>query len=96
MARWREQIDVSAASNHSLPFETQRDRIVTAIRASRWYARQEDELEPLLGDMEQAQDGDEFDGPWSCIYDMADADRVWLSPWPLEARAAVTPADGSA
>jgi uncharacterized protein YdaT len=83
MAKWRERIDIADAWHaHDAPFEQRRDAIVSAIKASAWYARSltDGTLELLVEELEAAKDGDEFDGPMSSIYDLADDERVWVGP----------------
>lgn len=67
--------------NEDMTFEARRDAIVARIRASAWFKSygSGDELHLFVEELADAADGDEFDGPWDCIYDIADIDRVWIA-----------------
>lgn len=66
--------------NEAMTFEQRRDAIVKRLRASAWLAGRDesDELVCAVNELADAEDGDEFDGPWDLIYDIADEDRVWI------------------
>ena len=64
-----------------LNFELKRDMIVQRIRATTWFKQYDeyDELPQLVEELADAEDTDAFDSVWDCIYDIADADRVWIA-----------------
>ena len=66
--------------NDDLTFEQKRDAIVARIRATRWFKGygEYDDLPQFVEELADTQSPREFDGPWSCIYDIADYDRVWI------------------
>lgn len=66
--------------NDNLTYEQKRDAIVARIRASAWFKRcdEYDDLPQFVEELADTRTPDEFDGPWDCIYDIADADRVWI------------------
>lgn len=64
--------------NDDMTFEQRRDAIVSRIRNSGWPSTGSYTLRQLVDELAEAQDTDEFDGPWDLIYDEADADRVWI------------------
>ena len=67
--------------NDDLSFEQKRDAIVRRIRATTWFKGydESDDLPQFVEELAGAADAAEFDGPWDCIYDIADADRVWIA-----------------
>jgi len=66
--------------NEAMTFEQRRDAIVARLRASAWFKEcdEYDDLPQFVEELSETRDVDEFDGPWDCIYDIADADRVWI------------------
>lgn len=66
--------------NEDMSFEERRDAIVARIRATAWFKGygEGDDLPQFVEELAGTQTPDEFDGPWDCIYDQADADRVWI------------------
>jgi hypothetical protein len=78
---WDRRVDVSAVfRNEELAYEERRDAIVEIIRNSPWF-KQYDEDDDLPQFVEELADAgeDEFRYPWDAIYDIADADRVWIA-----------------
>jgi hypothetical protein len=67
--------------NDEMGFEQKRDTIVARIRATRWLRDygEDGDLPQFVEELAGARTPDEFDGPWDCIYDIADADRVWIA-----------------
>jgi hypothetical protein len=79
---WAHKINLADVfHNDDLTFEQKRDTIVRRIRATAWFKQYDDwaDLPQFVEELADAADGDEFDGPWDCIYDIADADRVWIA-----------------
>jgi hypothetical protein len=66
--------------NDSLSFEEKRDAIVRRIRASRWFKDYDefDDLPLFVEELADTEDNGSFNAVWSEIYDIADADRVWI------------------
>ena len=64
-----------------LNFELKRDMIVQRIRATTWFKQYDeyDDLPQFVEELAETEDTDAFDGVWDCIYDIADADRVWIA-----------------
>lgn len=81
---WAHTVDVSRVfHNEDLTFAQRRDGIVAALRGSSWYRQADpddcDGVRELVDDhLAYAETGDEFDGPWDELYDLADVDRVWI------------------
>jgi len=66
--------------NDSLTVEQKRDKIVAALRKSRWL---EDEnrtsyVDDLIDELSDTTTVEEFDCVWDEIYNAADRDRVWI------------------
>jgi hypothetical protein len=66
--------------NPDMTFEERRDAIVARLRASVWLKGydEDSDLTQFVDEMSEAADVEEFDGVWDFIYDIADADRVWI------------------
>jgi len=64
----------------ALTFEQKRDAIVRRIRATKWFKDYDeyDDLPMFVEELADAEDNTSFNGVWSEIYDIADADRVWI------------------
>jgi hypothetical protein len=67
--------------NEDITFEQRRDAIVTRIRTTPWFKGYDeyDDLPQFVEELADAADAAEFRDPWDCIYDIADADRVWIA-----------------
>ena len=67
--------------NDDLSFTEKRDAIVARIRASSWYKGYDEtgDMSEIVEDLAAATDTDEFDAAWDELYDIADADRVWIA-----------------
>ena len=88
---WAESINVADVFHADKPFTDIRDAIVKRIKASKWYRDAEatgadsddyyaaEELLSLIDELADADDTSEFDEVWSCIYNRADIDRVWIT-----------------
>lgn len=79
---WSKRINLADVfHNEDLTFIQRRDAIVARIRRSGWLAQYDeyDELTQVVEELSEAENTDEFDGPWDVIYDYADIDRVWIS-----------------
>lgn len=82
MPTWSETINLrDVFHNDELDFTKKRDAIVRRVRRSAWFKDYDefDELPQLVEELSETTSGDEFDQPWGCIYDIADADRVWIA-----------------
>jgi hypothetical protein len=68
-------------NNEDLTFEQRRDKTVERIRQSPWFTEYDEDssLHALVEELADAADGDEFDGPWEEIFDLADIDGVWIA-----------------
>ena len=66
--------------NDDLTFEQKRDAIVRRIRATTWFKQYDefDDLPAFVEELAGTEDNAEFNAVWSEIYDVADADRVWI------------------
>lgn len=75
---WEQRIHVHAEGCET--FEERRDAFVSALRASRWFKRQEEgsELPALVEELADAETGDDYDAVADAIYDEADHARVWI------------------
>lgn len=79
---WDRKINLADVfHNEAVTFEQKRDAIVRRIRASAWFKQYDecDNLPQYVEELADTENGSEFDGPWSCIYDIADYDRVWIA-----------------
>jgi hypothetical protein len=83
MRAWNEKVRLGDIfHDEELPFEQVRDEIVRRIKRTRWYGDDDtasNDLYYLVEELEDAHDPDEFDQVWDQIYDLADADRVWIA-----------------
>lgn len=78
---WDRKVKLGAVfHNEELTFEERRDAIVKIIRDSPWFKDYDegDELPQYVEELADAADADEFDSTWDAVYDIADADRVWI------------------
>jgi hypothetical protein len=66
--------------NEAMTFEQRRDAIVRRLRVSSWVkgCDEFDELPQAIGELSEVADANAFDEVWDLIYDLADADRVWI------------------
>ena len=81
-ASWAHKINLADVfHNDDLTFEQKRDTIVRRIRATTWFKQYDefDDLPMFVEELADAEDKHAFNGPWDCIYDIADADRVWIA-----------------
>jgi hypothetical protein len=79
---WAHKINLADVfHNDDLTFEQKRDAIVARIRATTWFkdCDEYDELPQYTEELADAPDVRAFDFVWSEIYDIADADRVWIA-----------------
>jgi hypothetical protein len=77
---WAHQLNLADVFHDAdLSFEERRDAIVRRIRLTAWF-KGYDETEDLPQFVEELADTEagEFDAVWDSIYDIADADRVWI------------------
>ncbi len=78
MPAWKYTINISDVwKNENLTFPERRDAIAARIRKSRWH-EDNSNVQYLVDELADSETPDEFDGPWSQIYDEADADRIWI------------------
>jgi hypothetical protein len=77
MSRWRKKLDVSDVFRGDAPFAERRDEMVRRVRALDPHDN-DGELQDIADELADAQDGDEWDGPWDLFYDWADATGVWV------------------
>jgi hypothetical protein len=78
---WAHKVNLADVfHNDDLTFEQKRDMIVRRIRATAWFKSyaEGDELPMFVEELADAADPSGFDPAWDCIYDIADADRVWI------------------
>jgi hypothetical protein len=79
---WEHRLNLADVfHNDDLTFEQKRDAIVRRIRATAWFKSYDeyDDLPQFVEELADTKGGHEFNGPWSCIYDIADVDRVWIA-----------------
>ena len=79
---WAHKINLADVfHNDDLTFEQKRDTIVRRIRATAWFESYDefDALPQFVEELADAEDTASFDAPWDEIYDIADADRVWIA-----------------
>lgn len=81
MAVWDYKLDLSDVFEdfETVGFEDSRDEVVRRIKTSEFYDADDGELVYLVGQLEDADDPDEFNYDWASMYDWADANRVWLN-----------------
>jgi hypothetical protein len=67
--------------NDSLTFEQKRDTIIARIRANAWFKDYDefDDLPQFVEELADTEDNAAFNAVWGEIYDIADADRVWIA-----------------
>jgi hypothetical protein len=78
---WEHQLKLADVfHNDDLTFEQKRDEIVRRIRASAWFrgCHKDDDLVCTVEELADTEDVPAFDYVWDAIYDLADADRVWI------------------
>lgn len=77
---WDEKVEIKKyLHNDDLSFGQTRDRVVSALKASRWFRKEEfSDLHDAVEEMADAETVEHFDLVLDAIYDMADADRIWL------------------
>ena len=87
MANWLLTIDGWADAIHLYDedednFEESRDAIVKVLETSRWHKEsgEDSELWQAIDELRDTQNADESEPVLDSIYDLADADRVWLNP----------------
>lgn len=77
MNRWQRTLDLSDVFHADMPFEEKRDEMVRRVRALDPHDN-DAELQSIADELGDAQDGDEWDGPWGYFYDWADFNNVWV------------------
>lgn len=87
MAEWKYTVEGWGKIFHADEPDTRvkRDQLVELLRASQWYAAQEDgeesELAQRINDLEHCDVVTEMDKPLWEIYNLADDQRAWLNPF---------------
>ena len=79
---WAHHINLADVFHNDDPtFEEKRDAIVRRIRATMWFkgCHQDDDLVYLVEELAETEDSTSFDDLWDDFYDIADADRVWIT-----------------
>lgn len=81
MANWRLTVNLADIWEVDMPFKHKRDVITKRIHSSGWMndSLHPDELLELVSDLAVAQSHGEFNAIWNFIYDIADADGVWIA-----------------
>jgi hypothetical protein len=86
MAKWLYEIKGwGKVIESEAPFEAKRSALVALLRGSEWFkvidqAGIDDELEFAILDLEESPSEEDADQAIWSIYNLADSDRVWLSP----------------
>jgi hypothetical protein len=78
---WDRKISLAGIfHNPDLTFEQRRGAIVEVLRASTWLKEYDegDDLPQFVDELAGTEDVDQFDAVFDAIYDVADADRVWI------------------
>ena len=79
---WAHKINLRGVfHNDELTFEQKRDTTVRRIRATTWFKDygEYDELPQLVEELSETESVHDFDVVFDCIYDIADADHVWIA-----------------
>jgi hypothetical protein len=85
MSAWNARLRLEGIfHNDALGLEAKTEAIVSKIKTSSWYipANENGELELLLEELTDAAQADDvawWDTVWAAFYDVADAERVWVS-----------------
>lgn len=80
MATWLITIDLKDVfHNDDMSFVEKRDEIVSRIRNSPWFQESDVTLGSVIADLAETENVEDFDFVWNYVYDIADADRVWLA-----------------
>lgn len=86
MSVWTNQLRIADVfHDDSISLKTKTDRIVSRIRLSSWYKPLREnnyDIEDLLEELDDAgAEGDTewWDAVWSGLYDIFDAERVWVT-----------------
>lgn len=84
MPVWLDRIELGDVwRNEEMTFEQRRDVVVSRLRESDWFKCYEEagegELLSVVEELADAVDFEDFNYPWNYIYDIADADRVWIA-----------------
>lgn len=79
---WGRKVNLAGIfHNDEMTFEQKRDAVVSTLRASTWFKQYEggDDLPQFVEELADTEDIAGFDAVFDAIYDVADADRVWIS-----------------
>lgn len=85
MRNWKHRLRLEDTfHNDDLTLEAKTEAIVTRIKASNWYgpANLDGELGLILEELTDAAEADDvtwWDSVWNAFYDVADAERVWVT-----------------
>jgi hypothetical protein len=91
MPTWKIQIQGLAPLKErfrsgTMTFEESRDAQVAVLRASKAYSAEDAEADPwsfagiVDDDLATSETVEEFDSALSALYDVCDAERIWLDP----------------
>jgi hypothetical protein len=83
MPSWNHKLAIPFFHNEELSLHDKAIKIVAAVKARPWYEKLYylDEMESYLeelADAGEANDVEWFDGVWNAMYDIFDAERVWV------------------
>ena len=84
MANWKHRLDVSNFfHSEELSLEEKTKKIIATIKTRPWFAKlyYVDDLSEALEELSDAGEADDvewFDATWNAIYDIFDAERVWV------------------
>jgi hypothetical protein len=76
-ARWNRTLDVADVFRGDAPFPERRDEMVRRVRLLDPLETDGD-LQDIADGLAEAEDVDEWDGPWDDFYVWADYHRVWV------------------
>jgi hypothetical protein len=79
---WNRKVSLVGVFHDSdLTFEQRRDAIAGIFQGSAWLKEygEGDDLPQFVEELAGTEDADEFDAVFDAIYDVADADRVWIA-----------------
>lgn len=79
MARWFDEVDLRGTwKRGGVEWKETRDEVVKIMRGSNWMGWTTSDLADELDAMLCAQTVDEFNMAWDAMYNIADAERVWI------------------
>ena len=78
---WNHKLDVSSFfHDDDLTITEKGEKISELVKSSTWFEGlyYKDDLEGLLEELSEVEDADDFDVLWDQMYDIFDAERVWV------------------